>query len=281
MINIEQAQQAWENAFNSGTREERIARNAKVSLYFNYLAARQDADKLPSKDDSYALALVRDCGLHTDSTVLDVGCGAGGAALTFAKKCKSVAAIDMCSEMLRVARRRAELTNANNVSFTELLWENFTAPEKFDLCYAAMCGGICNLNELLRFESYSRKSCAVVTIGYKGKVSARNRLRETITSNPLPGLLAEGIYLFDLLYAMGRRPNVIETSSRSVSKLTVDEAIKRFSIYYGAYGYDDELSQKRMLEYIKSNAQDGMWVEDDEVTTMLIYWNVPKENSGV
>jgi SAM-dependent methyltransferase len=279
MMNFEQAKQVWENEFNAGTIEERILRSTKVASYFNHLASKKDAENRPLREDAYAQALIQNCGLNAESTVLDVGCGGGDGSWTFAKQCKHVTAIDMCSEMLRLAQRHADGLTLRNISFTQSLWEDFDTTDRFDLCYSAMCGGICNYDELTRFESYSRKSCAIVTIGYREKKSARTLLREAISKTPLPGLLVEGVYLFDLLYAMGRHPNVIETRNHFFSRLPVDEAIERLGLYYGAYGYDDANSQKKIREHIKSHAENGWWIESDIGSTMLIYWQVPGNGS--
>ncbi|MDR2501665.1 MAG: methyltransferase domain-containing protein [Oscillospiraceae bacterium] len=275
-MSIEIAKRAWESAMNAGTRASRIARAAKTSEYFNYLASRADADNMPDKPDAFAELLLRDYHLAGAMSVLDVGCGMGGATLTFAEAVKSVTAIDMCSEVLNAAVRRAERAGRSNISFSQTLWEDFTAEKPFELVYSAMCGGICSLDELLRFESYSKNACAIVTIGKTAASGARKALREAITPRPLPGLLQDGALLFNLLHELDRRPNVVQTRARGVMKLTAEEAIRRFEIYYGAYGYDDELSRRRLREHIERVSVDGYWIEENDVTTMLIHWRTPE-----
>lgn len=58
--------------------------------------------------------------LQPDDVVLELGCGTGSTALVFAPHVKRIVATDLSSEMLRIARAKAEADGVENVSF-ELL----------------------------------------------------------------------------------------------------------------------------------------------------------------
>ena len=282
------AKMKWEAATNAGTISERIARAEKLALYFQCVMERFESSvsgaEPPSNDHAgyggtFADILIRELGLNHNSTVLDVGCGGGGASMRFAKICSRVLAIDMNGKLLTRTSERFSSRGVTNIEFREMFWEHFNTSEQFDLCFASMCSAICDYEQLLRFESKSRKSCAVVTIGRSAagdKSGVRRKLRECLTPNPLPGLMVDGRLLFDLLCEMERKPNVVQKVQHSLSRVPIKEAIARFTRYYAAWGYDDEASEQKIRVHIEQNSIDGVWTEDDMNTLMLIYWDVPE-----
>ena len=66
--------------------------------------------------------------------VLEFGCGTGGTAIIHAPYVKHLRAIDFSSEMIKIARSKAEAQNINNITFEQLTIEELTvADETFDV----------------------------------------------------------------------------------------------------------------------------------------------------
>ena len=66
--------------------------------------------------------------------VLEFGCGTGGTAIIHAPYVKHLRAIDFSSEMIKIAKAKAEAKNINNVTFERLTIEELTVPdESFDV----------------------------------------------------------------------------------------------------------------------------------------------------
>lgn len=66
--------------------------------------------------------------------VLEFGCGTGGTAIIHAPYVKHIRAIDFSSEMIKIAKAKAEAKNINNVTFERLTIEELTVPdESFDV----------------------------------------------------------------------------------------------------------------------------------------------------
>lgn len=66
--------------------------------------------------------------------VLEFGCGTGGTAIIHAPYVKHLRAIDFSSEMIKIAKAKAEAKNINNVTFERLTIEELTvADESFDV----------------------------------------------------------------------------------------------------------------------------------------------------
>ena len=69
-----------------------------------------------------------------DMEVLEFGCGTGSTAIVHAPYVKHIRAIDISSEMIKIAQGKAEARNINNVSFEQLTIEELNvADETFDL----------------------------------------------------------------------------------------------------------------------------------------------------
>ncbi len=69
-----------------------------------------------------------------DMEVLEFGCGTGSTTIIHAPYVKHIRAIDVSSEMIKIAQGKAEAQNINNVTFEQLTIEELTvAYETFDV----------------------------------------------------------------------------------------------------------------------------------------------------
>ena len=69
-----------------------------------------------------------------NSSVLEFGCGTGSTTIIHASYVKHIRAIDVSSEMIKIAQGKADAQNINNVTFEQLTIEELTvADETFDV----------------------------------------------------------------------------------------------------------------------------------------------------
>lgn len=69
-----------------------------------------------------------------DMSVLEFGCGTGGTAIIHSPYVKHIWAIDFSSEMIKIAKGKAEAKSINNITFEQLTIEELTvANETFDV----------------------------------------------------------------------------------------------------------------------------------------------------
>jgi SAM-dependent methyltransferase len=278
MTGTDAAQAAWEGAFRAGCRKERIRRNRGIAAYFNHLAARQNPEAAGRDEFRADVAgfLYRERVFDRDDSVLDIGAGTGGYSFEFARKAREVTLLDIGETVLELARKRAKILGLDNLRFIPSMWETFEPDRSFDFCFSAMCTGICTWEELLRMEGMSRKCCAMVTAAQNLGSPLRKTLRQRITAEPLPGLMAEGVYLFDLLYAMKRRPNVKIYHRKEVSSVGTDEAFEAYRIYYAAYGFSGAETEGIIREFLDEFAHEGILREETDMDFMLLYWKTPE-----
>lgn len=100
----------------------------------------EHADHYDSASVRVMGAYVPSIGVRPDDRVLDVGCGAGGLALELATLCPqgSVLGVDLSSQMLEVAAKRAATRGLTNVAFERADAQTHAfAHESFDLAVSS------------------------------------------------------------------------------------------------------------------------------------------------
>jgi ubiquinone/menaquinone biosynthesis C-methylase UbiE len=76
-------------------------------------------DEKTGADLEEELALLRECGLGPETTLVDLGAGSGLVAVTAAPHCRRVVVVDPSPAMLAVARERAAAASVDNVELVE------------------------------------------------------------------------------------------------------------------------------------------------------------------
>lgn len=75
--------------------------------------------------------------LNLKDVVLDYGCGTGTKSCEFAKQVKEIHAIDISSEMIEIAKKKAAISQIQNVNFEQTaIFDNKYKKESFDVILA-------------------------------------------------------------------------------------------------------------------------------------------------
>ncbi|MFW6266674.1 MAG: class I SAM-dependent DNA methyltransferase [Halanaerobiales bacterium] len=101
--------------------------------------------------------------------ILDLACGTGNMTIRFARKYKRVTGVDFSSDMLEIARKKAE--TLNNINFINEDMRNFKAKKNYDLALSLFD----SLNYILKFEELKK-----------------------IFHNVYQALKPEGLFIFDM-----------------------------------------------------------------------------------
>lgn len=98
-LTLEECIQAWEKTGQYGTKEERVARNARWIPFYSYVAEPQLSSTAPADPHAQAVARALESAgiLSPAMTVLDVGTGTGQFSLAFGALGVRVTALDMDS----------------------------------------------------------------------------------------------------------------------------------------------------------------------------------------
>ncbi|MDD4700929.1 MAG: class I SAM-dependent methyltransferase [Desulfovibrio sp.] len=97
-------------------------------------------------DDNYEASMLRyavENGVDFNGkSVLDVGCGSGMYTLRLARMARSVTAVDVADEMLRLLREDAASMRITNITTERSGWDDFSSDERFDIVFASMTPAI-------------------------------------------------------------------------------------------------------------------------------------------
>ena len=136
---------------------------------WNMLAPTFDAFEIPKIEEDDCLTLINNLKLITkDSSVLDVGCGAGRYAIAFAQVCHNVIGTDLSPQMIEYAKKRAGNMGISHVSFVCEDWDTISIQERnyqnqFDFVFAHMTPAIHNTETLMKMQACSKELVYVGT----------------------------------------------------------------------------------------------------------------------
>lgn len=272
---VDECRRAWEEKGRHGTTEERLARGELWDDYYAYLAkGRMNAPpELSVLSLEVADYLCKESILGPEKTVLDIGSGMGDHALAFASQCGHVTALDRSSVCLDVLRHRTEQMGIGNITIQDEPWEIFQPQEKYDVTFSSMCPAICSYEELLRMESMTRETCCLVTV-MRGSVDRHRReMMKRLQIVPKGGMATEALQYYEILYLMGRMPEVKCWSSLHTSQISLEAFLERYQVYFRIFNVDETASEPFLRDYFAENARDGILTEESQMNLALITWH--------
>ena len=276
---IEECRLAWENAGRHGGTEERIQRNMRWAAYYQHLANEQsDGDaSVDTHAVSIADLLQSEGFLHANATVLDIGAGMGRYALAFAETGARVTALDMDAASLDVLERQSARLGLS-VQIAHGMWETYAPKRSFSLVFSAMCPAICDYDELMKMEALSENACCLIAVTRGSYDLHRKKLMALLSAKP-SGMTTEAIWYYNMLYVMGRQPDVKNFATHAAYRISIEDACHRNEIYFQIFGIGAAESRPVLQQYFKSVAVDGLVYDETHLNTAMITWKVPRENT--
>ena len=278
MYTLENCEALWEEAGKHGTADARMARTEKWFPYYEFLAKSMASApfKLPETPNPFVAHMLREEILTPDSTVLDIGAGMGSYALPFAQNCRSVTALEPCGGCLAVLKNRAAACGLANIQPVRAMWEEYRPEGKFDVTFSAMCPAICNVQELEKMESLTKRTCCLVAVTRGSYNKHRKVMMQELDIKPQGGMTTEAIHYINALYLMGRQVNIKCVTSRYTSKVPAEKVLEQYPVYFSIFGVPETESVEYLRGYLARNAVNGFLEEESLLKQALIYWDVPE-----
>lgn len=132
---------------------------------WNERAAGFESIPIPTREDNEFIRLLTDeYNITSDTTVLDIGCGAGQYSIAIAKMAKRVVALDFSEKMLELARTSAEKNGVTNIEFVQCDWSDLSADDPlirngFDLVIAHMTPAIGSAPAFEKMIGVAKEMC--------------------------------------------------------------------------------------------------------------------------
>ena len=276
-LTLEECAAAWEAAGGHGTKEERIARNARWIPFYSYVAQGQlQSSAGPDLHAKEVAQILKDAGvLESCGTLLDLGCGTGGFSLAFAQQGMQVTAVDMDYPSLLVLSNRAK-ANGLEIETERTMWERYNPKSKFDVVFSSMCPAICDYRELLRFEGMGSKYGCLIAVSRGSYDKHRKQLIQELDAKPR-GMTTEAMWYYNILYLMGRQPNVWNFTRHFEHQAPIGKLVEQNKVYFQIFGISPEESEPKLRAYYKRHAIDGIVPDESHINTQLIWWKIPEK----
>lgn len=216
---------------------------------------------------------------NEESTILDVGCGAGIYSVAFAKKCKKVVGMDVSGEMIAAAKENALRYGTPNTEFYQTDWHGFELSGtdwkgQFDLVFANMTPAVQSYHTLELMNEASRGWCFLSKPTEWKHSTTYELIKELGIWEKYRTFDMDMLCAFDVLRLQGRRPQLEYTTDIWESTHSLPEAYDFFIRRIEMKQLLTAEQKKIVCEYLDRKAVDGKIVDRTEVTIPMMYWRV-------
>ncbi|MBA4390967.1 MAG: hypothetical protein C0399_08515 [Syntrophus sp. (in: bacteria)] len=221
----------------------------------------------------YAEAFLKIVNPKQTWTVFDMACGAGTLAIPFAKRVKTITAVDFSDKMLDILREQCYESNISNIRTINASWEddwNRAGIGLHDVAIASRSLVVDDLRSaIIKLSSKARKRVYISTIVDDGPYDRRvfDAIGRELNMGP------DYIYNYNLLYQMGIRANIdfiIERNHKTYK--TRHQLMESMEWMLGKMTREEETKLKKYLDkHLVYDA--GWWTLDyEKATTWAVIW---------
>ncbi len=242
--------------------------------YFSFVARHEDKvvrKPLPHHKDIVEF-LSNEGILKEGSKVLDIGAGTGKGTVEFCKKGAFVHAVDLGEQSLKVLETKVfENGFQNQVTIQRSTFSDFQTTNEYHISYVAMCPAICNMETLEKMMNVTKGYCCILTVAKGSFDLHRRKVLEIVKAKDKPLFLTEVSHYYNLLYQMGKNPNVRNFCYETEETMPLEIAIERYQIY-GKIFSDNKENDQLIREYFEKNSENGYVTDRGIFSTALIYF---------
>lgn len=221
--------------------------------------------------DAVTQLLVEKGILTPSSSILDIGSGSGRYAIPFAKKCQTVYALDLSSEMLQFMQQEIEKNNLDNVHTIKSAWPTTEKIEKIDVAFAAMCPATRSIDALNEMSNIAHKHGVICQF-----IESTDNIVEALKRQQLIGENGNDPHnnpdilpsYFNILWELGYHPEISYLHDTFEMQVILEEAV---DLYQKRYEYIDSEQLKNLLRTMQ---QEDETIQITKNTTLAVLsWN--------
>lgn len=216
--------------------------------------------------------------LHTNKTVLDIGCGPGRFAAEFATRSQKVVGVDISHRMLANAKDYSAAKNITNTEFIEMDWNHADLTDlqwkhHFSLITAIMSPAIFSRESLQKIIEASSEYGFLCHF-----VEHHDLINDELKKRTLgPGF--EDIYgnkalycCLNYLWLQKLYPEIAYIETHRESIRTSEEATRHYLAKLEMKINLTETQRREVGEFIRSKEEDGMIREKISAKIACVYW---------
>jgi ubiquinone/menaquinone biosynthesis C-methylase UbiE len=211
--------------------------------------------------------------LPANAWVLDIGAGPGSLLVPFGPKVKQFTAIEPAVNMVAELRRNAEKAGIENYEVLQVPWQDVDTDRfrsRFDLVMISITLWMFRdiWRQILRMEQVCKGYCCVITGADQDPDGHGPSLWKKITGDIPKPSYTEFPFIFNLLYANGRRPEVRTFSHRA--ERSVESRIRQQKLFYAKYVNLTPSHEAAIEDFVEKTATNGMVQET--YTSAVVWW---------
>ncbi len=223
--------------------------------------------------------------LTPKTRVLDIGAGPGSWALPMARHCAHVTALEPARGMTDIIAARMEAEGVTNITIDQHTWQEVDLEESnykksFDLVFASMTPGIDGPDTLKKMMGASREFCYMSGFSGPGMHQQFAPLWKKFFNAPMPKKTHDLIYPFNLLYAMGLRPDLTFSWWNKEINWDREHTIRHFVNFFESHMEITPEAQDLIADYVNTQCPDGEYRPEKPVCRGAMIWSVHKDGPG-
>ncbi|TVM14494.1 SAM-dependent methyltransferase [Oceanidesulfovibrio indonesiensis] len=219
--------------------------------------------------------------LPEKAEVLDVGCGPGSLLIPLSQAGHHVTAVEPAQRMIDELQANAAAAGIGAYEVISRVWQEVDVEGlagRFDLALSSITMWMFRdlRTQLERLEQVSRGLCCVVGGASRETSGHSDGLWSAIMGDiPQPGY-SEFPLAFNLLYAMGRLPEVRIVDYRT--ERSVESKTRQQKLFYTKYAKLTPKVEKLIEEKVKTSSESGMVQESCKAS--VVFWQSPAGNDA-
>ena len=276
-------EQLWMDVYNASNHKKRAAKVNSLDSW-NQLAEqfgrRAEGKHSKSRANKVLDWLEQQGVIRPDMEVLDIGQGQGPT-IPFARKVRSVVALEPAPTMMKVLQRRVETEGLNNVQFLDREWEKIdpvteSLVGRFDLTVASFTPGVRDPETLIKMKECSRKWCFLCEYAGTYPVQLREELWKLIIGNniSMPGFGFDIFYPLNYLYLLGYNPSLQVCEEFRDEELPVADVVSSLEDFFSIYVNMTKDVRTTIKDYVNQRAVNGVFREKNRERFGMILWRV-------
>jgi SAM-dependent methyltransferase len=217
--------------------------------------------------------------LKPGDRVLDIGAGPGNWALLLAQTAAHVTALEPADAMADILQDRIDAKGISNITIDRRTWQAVDLAKDqweagFDLVFASMTPGIDGPANLRKMMAACRGFCYLSAFSGRGWLQWYDDLWRAVFNESIKDQPNDIIHSFNLVYAMGYRPNLQFDFREREMVLTREKAMEDYYAYLEGYTELTDEIKATVAAFVDERCENGTFTFQRNGCQGMMVWNI-------